>query len=86
MPTRDRSPFASASVVAHLVRGVLAATLIALAISTHAQFPWLSAAAGVGALVLLRGCPLCWTIGLVETALKGPRSERWRAPRARPRG
>jgi len=78
LPTRDRSPFASATLAAHLARGVLAATLITLAISTNARFPWLAACAAVAAVVLLRGCPMCWTVGLVETVYKHPTIERWR--------
>ena len=38
----------------------------------------LSILAGVGALIVFRGCPICWTIGLAETVvltLKSP-SER----------
>jgi hypothetical protein len=29
--------------------------------------------AGVAALVALRGCPMCWTVGLVETLSQGRR-------------
>jgi len=59
--------FASKTVAAHLMRGGLAAALIAWAllhVSTDLGF---AAAAGVLAVVAMRGCPLCWALGLVET-------------------
>lgn len=69
--TPARSPFASTSVPRHLARG--AAALLALA-----AIPFLLrtggllgivgvAAAAVSAFVLLRGCPMCWMVGFVET-------------------
>jgi hypothetical protein len=39
------------------------ASAVAIA-STH---PWLSAAAAVLGMIALRGCPTCWTIGLIQT-------------------
>jgi hypothetical protein len=59
--------FASKSVAAHLLRGVGAAGLLTYAFKIGAEDPLLSVAAGLGALVLLRGCPMCWIIGLIET-------------------
>ena len=59
--------FGSASLGAHLVRGLAAAALLAWAIVQQAAHPWLSLVAGLAALVALRGCPMCWTVGLVET-------------------
>lgn len=69
--SQSACPFSSASVTEHLVRGAGAAILLALAF-------WLfhgvgsarmaSAAASLaGAVVLMRGCPTCWTVGLVAT-------------------
>ena len=59
--------FASATVTGHLVRGAVAFLLLGLAIrQQHAQ-PALAVLAGLGALVAMRGCPVCWAIGLVET-------------------
>ena len=58
--------FASASLVAHLVRGVFAALVMIAAVECQTAAP-LSLALGVAALVALRGCPVCWTIGLFET-------------------
>jgi hypothetical protein len=65
--------FGSAFLGAHLMRGAAAAALLAWAIVHQTAHPWLSLGAGVAALVALRGCPMCWTVGLVETLSKGRR-------------
>ena len=65
-----RSPegvFASASLTAHLIRGGVAAAALAAAYAAQASSPLGSLALGIVALVALRGCPVCWTVGLVET-------------------
>ena len=67
--------FGSAFLGAHLMRGAAAAALLAWAIVHQTAHPWLSLGAGVAALVALRGCPMCWTVGLVET-LSGQRVQR----------
>lgn len=58
--------FASATLTEHLVRGIAAALLLYLAVS----FVDRSVAAAIVfsgvALVLLRGCPMCWAVGLAE--------------------
>ncbi|MGO9957148.1 MAG: hypothetical protein ACLP50_14475 [Solirubrobacteraceae bacterium] len=66
-PSRRRSPLASASVRAHLVRGAAGLLAAGLAIG-------LLAVVGPVSLVLLpltavawRGCPTCWTVGLLGT-------------------
>jgi len=63
--------FGSAFLGAHLMRGAAAAALLAWAIVHQTEHPWLSVGAGLAALVALRGCPMCWTVGLVETLTKG---------------
>ena len=65
--------FGSAFLGAHLMRGAAAAALLAWAIVHQTAHPWLSLGAGVAALVALRGCPTCWTVGLVETLSQGRR-------------
>ncbi len=62
--------FASASLAAHLLRGAAAAALGTFAVSVQLSHPWLSVAAGLIALAALRGCPVCWAIGLVETVAR----------------
>jgi len=65
--------FGSAFLGAHLMRGAAAAALLAWAIVHQTAHPWLSLGAGVAALVALRGCPMCWTVGLVVTLSQGRR-------------
>jgi len=59
--------FASKSVVAHVFRGVIAAALIVWALDLQSSEPVFALAAGAAAVVAMRGCPLCWTLGLFET-------------------
>ena len=49
---------------AHLVRGATGAALIAWALLFASTQPVLASAAGVIAVVALRGCPACWLFGL----------------------
>lgn len=59
--------FASKSVTEHLVRGLLGFTALvgAFVVMTHESL-W-SIPLGLVGVALLRGCPTCWTIGLMET-------------------
>jgi hypothetical protein len=59
--------FASASVMAHLVRGVIAAAMIVWALALQSTEPIFAVAAVAAAVAAMRGCPLCWTVGLFET-------------------
>jgi hypothetical protein len=59
--------FASRTVVGHLTRGGIAAALIAWAVVHQSSDAWLALLAIVLAIVAMRGCPLCWAIGLLET-------------------
>jgi len=59
--------FASKTIAAHIVRGAIAAGLISWAVLHESSEPAFAVAAGVVALVAMRGCPLCWTVGLVAT-------------------
>lgn len=70
---RRKGLFGSALLGAHLMRGAAAAALLVWAIVQQTAHPWLSLAAGLAALVALRGCPMCWTVGLVETLSQGRR-------------
>ena len=59
--------FATQTLSGHLIRGAVAFALFYAAIGQqHAHQGW-SVTAGLMALVAMRGCPVCWTIGLVET-------------------
>lgn len=70
---RRKGLFGSALLGAHPMRGAAAAALLVWAIVQQTAHPWLSLAAGLAALVALRGCPMCWTVGLVETLSQGRR-------------
>jgi len=65
--SRVMSPFASKTLAHHLLRGGAAVGLIALAIELNDDLPALAMVAGIAAIVALRGCPMCWTVGLFET-------------------
>ena len=60
--------FASRTITAHLMRGLIAAALIAWAVLQQVAHPALALTAAVLAVVAMRGCPLCWTLGLLERA------------------
>jgi hypothetical protein len=59
--------FGSATVVAHLAKGVTAAGLLAWAYLHQSSEPAFAIGALVLALVAMRGCPMCWMLGLFET-------------------
>jgi hypothetical protein len=59
--------FASKSVLAHLVRGAIGLAALTVAAVWSEAHPWLLFLALPIALLALRGCPLCWSVGLVET-------------------
>ena len=62
--------FGSASLIEHLARGGLGILLFALALITLTEQPLLAVLFALAALVPLRGCPACWTVGLYETACR----------------
>jgi hypothetical protein len=59
--------FASKTITGHLVRGAVGIGTMACALSGAAAHPWLPLAALPIALIAFRGCPTCWTLGLVQT-------------------
>lgn len=70
--------FASESLAEHLVRGLVGLGALAAVVALGSTHPWLSLLGLPVALLALRGCPLCWTVGLVQTAyarLRGRSSE-----------
>jgi hypothetical protein len=65
------SSFASRSVRAHLLRGGVGFGLL---IGSAGLFHVIGAAAlilAAAGVAVLRGCPTCWAIGLVETISRG---------------
>lgn len=59
--------FASKSLWEHLARGAAGVGALVAAVALGPTWPWLSLALLPLALVALRGCPMCWTVGLVQT-------------------
>ena len=62
--------FASKTITAHLMRGLIAAALIAWAVVHQMSHPVFALTAGVLAVVAMKGCPLCWTLGLAATIVE----------------
>jgi hypothetical protein len=59
--------FASKSLTVHLARGAIGLGTLAAA-SALAPLGWPLLVLLPVALIALRGCPMCWTIGLLQTA------------------
>jgi hypothetical protein len=63
--------FGSRTVLAHVVRGVIGFGALALAIllarDADTARVLASVMLAIAGLIALRGCPLCWAMGLVET-------------------
>ena len=59
--------FASRTITAHLLRGGIAGVLIAWALAHQSSNPALPISAIALAIVAMRGCPMCWMLGLAET-------------------
>ena len=53
----------------HLLRGVLGFGLVAGALQYAQDIGWWVLLPAIGALVCFRGCPMCWTFGLIETVV-----------------
>jgi len=71
--------FASKTLAEHLLRGLVALVCGALVLRLGTSHPWVAFVAAPIALVALRGCPMCWTVGLLET-LRGRRTRGPKAP------
>lgn len=61
--------FASKTLLEHLARGAIAIGAFVVASLIAPAHPWLALVMVPVALVALRGCPMCWTIGLMQTVL-----------------
>ena len=71
MPDPDHSLFASSSVIAHLTRGAIGFGLIAAGLGLTASVSPVALLLAPLGLVALRGCPMCWIAGLIETIFAG---------------
>jgi hypothetical protein len=61
--------FASKTISAHLARGAIGIAALATAFSAANTHPWLALAALPLAFIAFRGCPTCWTLGLIQTVV-----------------
>lgn len=72
--------FASNTVIEHLLRGVVGIAAFVAAGILAPSAPLFSLALFPVAFFALRGCPICWTVGFVQTvaAKVRPASWQWR--------
>lgn len=66
----EYSPFCSRTVTRHLARGIAGLALAIWALANASAHPVLAIGAGVLMVAAWRGCPMCWTLGLVETVVR----------------
>ena len=62
--------FASRSLVVHVVRGLIGIAALTYAVKLGPSHPLVSLGLLGLMLVAFGGCPICWTMGLVETVQK----------------
>jgi hypothetical protein len=62
--------FASRTITEHLLRGAAGIGLFVASAALLPTHPLLALLALPLALLALRGCPMCWTMGLIETIAK----------------
>jgi hypothetical protein len=67
----DRSLFASRSPAVHLARGAAGFGLIGAGFGLSAIVGPATLLLVIPGMVALRGCPMCWIVGLVETVSAG---------------
>jgi hypothetical protein len=61
--------FKSKTVLGHIARGIAGFAFLAIVLGYGPELGWWTLIPAAGALAFLRGCPMCWTVGLVETVL-----------------
>lgn len=59
--------FASTTLQEHLLRGLVGIGAFAAAVVYGPEAPWLGIVLVPAGLIALRGCPMCWMMGLFET-------------------
>ena len=59
--------FGNKSILVHLLRGILGLGSLLIALKGYNLVGWPALLLLPVALWMLKGCPLCWSIGLVES-------------------
>ena len=59
--------FGNKTIGIHILRGILGFASIYGALATLGATIWPSLVLLPAALYFLKGCPMCWTVGLIET-------------------
>jgi hypothetical protein len=59
--------FGNKSILVHLLRGILGLGSLLIALKGYDLVGWRALLLLPVALWMLKGCPLCWSIGLVES-------------------
>ena len=59
--------FGNKTIRVHIVKGLLGFVALYVSLSTMHTTIWPSLVLLPAVLYLLKGCPMCWTMGLIET-------------------
>ncbi|WP_371592748.1 hypothetical protein [Streptomyces virginiae] len=71
MPITDGPDFASSTLPRHLVRGAIGLGALAGSVALLPVYGPITLALAPVGLLALRGCPMCWAIGLAQTLSRG---------------
>jgi hypothetical protein len=66
-PRRGFDMFASKTVAEHALRGGIGLSALAACLFVAPEHPWAAVALAPVVLLALRGCPMCWVLGLFQT-------------------
>jgi len=61
--------FGSRTIVRHIARGLVGFGFLAIVVLYGQDLGWWALLPTAAALLFLRGCPMCWLVGLIETVL-----------------
>ncbi len=61
--------FGNRTISLHIIRGILGFGALYGALATMETTVWPSLLLLPAALYFLKGCPMCWTVGLIETVI-----------------
>jgi hypothetical protein len=57
------------TVLEHILRGVAGLALLWVGLAYLQELGWWAAIPIIGAILLFRGCPMCWLLGLIMTLI-----------------